>query len=737
MIEQQDAAEALSQEDLIHLLAEPLKKMVTELFGPEEAERLAQVNRAKRNRFFNQGDQFVVPKWNDDGTADYAISLATTNEDDGSNPVMAVPVNMIRADGNKYKAVISQKPPAIKAVPDDMGSASSVSAAEQQQAVILDVFDKNKVRDQQRTMGDNQWLTGPSYVLCEFVTDGGKYGWSQQQTMEIQEVPGPNGLTLQVPQPGKPKKYANGAIEIRTFDLMNVRHQQEAKSIDDCHILEFAQMHHKAVIKSIHGKAVEDIDSHFGGQDGNNSTNQAMQAIADVQSIRHAGKISRKDYWLYLRRWFQPRMYALIEDKRLRDALEEQFPDGLHATWVKDKLVAISHERASDKWAVCKTGLSDLILGDALCEDSVPFQRALNDLVNLFIETVLRAIPRTVMDQSLVDREAMRDRPAVPNEIMFTKAPLGQKLDNLMAALPRAEVSPQLVGLANMLREFTIENNGIRPELYGGGQPANTFREALQRKNQAMQTVEPPYAQTQMCWADTSKNIITQSAKFATGILKPKAATSIFDVESEAVDLANLPTEGVHIEVAEGFPMTFSEMVGMLEDMLKNTPPEIAAALGLTDPINTRVIREFLLAIPGFKSPMEDGINKAEWVVKQLLAEQPIEQVDPMTGLPSGMMQPSIPPDEFDDHAFMAGMFVKWMNSKRGLKERIRNPQGFDNVKARWQAENQLSMPPPMPADAGADSGKAPAGPSKDEAKPGGPTPAPTIPPIAELEQAA
>lgn len=736
-----DAPATLTKDELIKRLQEPLKAIASETLSSDDPERLAGINRARRNMLFWQGDQFVFPQWQDDGaSADWAIYAgfsADGGNADGGNPSMAIPINMIRADGAKYAAVVSQRPPAIKAVPDDLADSNSVIASQQQEAVVRECFEREQVRDKQRQMARDQWLTGPTYVLTEYVTDGSKYGYSSEPTIETKEVRHRSGMTLTIPVPGKTKRFANGAVEIRLYNMLSVRHPHEAKSIDECHVLEFAEMHHKSVLLDIYGDKVREKDQANSSVSGSAATQQALQALADVESIRHTGRVQRKDYWLYVRRWYQARMYSLIEDKELRAAMQEQYPDGLHAAWVQGRLVDISNERASDKWSVCKSGLDDRILGDALAQDSMQFQRCLNDLVNLAVETVLRAIPRTVIDQSLIDREAMRDNAALPAEMIFTKNTPGRALSDLMGKLPTAEVSSQLAPLAQAIRQFTIDNNGMRPELYGGGQATQTFREALQRKNQALQQIEPFYAQTLLCWCSVASNLVKETAKYASGIIKPKSSGSIFDTEAAIVDLSNLPTTGVHMEAAEGFPMSYAEMVGVLQDLLGQTNPEVIQALGLTDPVNIPIVRELLLSIPGFKSPMEDGVKKAEWVIRQLLQEQPVEQVDPITGFPTGEMQPSLPPDDWDDHQFMADMLTKWMNSKRGINERMANPSGFDNVEARWRAEKLLAMPAQVPVEGGAPQDQGDSQGQEAQSAPESPLAEAPLPPINEVAQAA
>ncbi len=59
--------------------------------------------------------------------------------------------------------------------------------------------------------------------------------------------------------------------------------------------------------------------------------------------------------------------------------------------------------------------------------------------------------------------------------------------------------------------------------------------------------------------------------------------------------------------------------------------------------------------------------------------------------------QPSIPVDQYDDHAFVADFVRKWMVSSDGQEMRQQSPQGFANVDAFQQAHQQMAQPPAPP----------------------------------------
>jgi hypothetical protein len=294
-------------------------------------------------------------------------------------------------------------------------------------------------------------------------------------------------------------------------------------------------------------------------------------------------------------------------------------------------------------------------------------------------------------------------------------------LDDAIARLPLAEFSPQTPALLNLLRAWSQDINGIRPEIYGGGPATNTFREAKQRKDQAMMQLQPSFDEIQRFWEKICENGTVQLARFGSGTIKEKSEGSEFGSETEVVDIADLSMDGVHCEAEEGIPMTFAEEAGMLKELLSTLAPEVQAAMGLLDPLNIPQVHRLLMPLSGFKVPQENELQKIEKQIKQLLEMTPIEEIDQMTGQSTGQFRPSIPPDDFeDDHMFVVEVIKKWCNSPRGIKMREQNPEGYQNVKSFGQAHMAMIPPPPMP-----DGSPVPA------MGPGGPSPEGEVPQVS------
>jgi hypothetical protein len=730
---------------------EELKKALAalvkdEIESEDDIDRLAYINRTRRNQQFMKGNQFLSPKWNADGTADFASAIAGEGESDGTQARFAYPINITRGDGLKYIAVVGQRAPNVIAVADDVDDNTAVQNTRRSNVAVRTLMRKWKANSLQKVLAGTQWSTGPTYGLTTYVADEHKYGITEEPVIEEQEQIGPDGIPVLVPVQTGTKKYPNGDVELHLFNSLYVSHPFSARSIEDCGYLTIRYQEDKAKLLALYRGKIGDIaregDEPGGAVSG--SQQNADEAMDAAFSPNAVGRPKRKNEWSYGRTWLRPSKFELLKAEPLREQCKAIFPDGVKLVMLGDKVIDLVPERMDDVLAVCKTATDENILADPLCEDSIPIQRACNDIVGLAIETILRGIPKTLIESGLLDRQAIKRNEAIVGELVETmRHPTGRKLEDALAKLPMSEFSPQLPAILNLLRAWGQDINGIRPELTGGGLPTNTFREAKQRKDQAMMQLQPHYDEMQRFWERVANNGCLQLSRFGSGKVKDKSQGSEFGAETEVVDVLELSMEGVHIEAEEGIPMTFAEESSMLKELLTTLAPEVQAALGLLDPLNIPQVHRLLMPMAGFRVPQENELQKIEGQIKELLEMVPIEEIDPMTGQPLGVFRPSIPADEFeDDHMFVVEVIKKWCNSPRGIKMRRENPEGYVNVKAFGQAHMAMIPPPaPMPGDvppSGPEAGPADAPPGETAPQQSTAAPAPEgplgppLPPINE-----
>lgn len=686
----------MSNEQILAQFGESLDELIKASVDPQyEMERLAIVNQARRNWHFVKGNHFLIPGMVDTPygpVSDYVIYDGATSgvEENGANAKAFFPVNFIGGDCMKFMAVMGQAAPRVKAVADDPNDSQNIDASKDADAIVRDLWIRWRADQKQKTLAFHQYTTGPAYVRTLWKTDRRKYGQTTEPAIEI----GPDGNPVELPQPNV---YVNGDVEIHVYSVIEVAHSFMASELDECHWYRLEVMRPKYELLAAYGKPLEK----YRGNDNDppdevlGSSNSAAEARESVASPSGYGKPKRPNHWRHAEHWFSPTMFEVVTNPQAREVFKAQFSDGMYLACVGNVKVDIDNCHVTDEWSVCKTGTGEKILEKPLCSNAIPMQRLFNDLFGLGAETILRAIAQTIVDSQLIDREAMAKKEPVPAEIILTALPVDGDINKRIAQIPPARMSDQQVPFMSLVRTSWQDITGIRPELTGGGDPAPTFRQEKQRRDQAMMQLSPQAHEHLYCWEQVGRNGVKMRAKYGNGTVKvPRKGA--FGTETDVVDMARLQDSGWHTEADTNFPVLLSDRFDRFYELLKEFPPDVQAALSLLDPINLEQVLE-LLQIPGFNSTIEDQKQKTLRDISQLLEGQPVDGQPGPNG-EQGQKQPSIPPDQFDDHAFVARFVPLWMISKTGEQARAAKPAGFENLLLWWQG-HQSMVPPAQPQE--------------------------------------
>jgi hypothetical protein len=686
-------------EDLLDKHAKSLTQMISdELDADIETERLTQVAMALRNSMYWQSKQYVVPRYDSDSRT---IEFVQATENGGKVKFSSV-YNIFKSDGIKFIGAVSPRAPNAKALPDDDEAEKDVALANEVDGALRMLRRKWDTNRKQKEIAYNAWVTGPTFGHTAYSADGHRYGWTEEPVIELVDTDMGFGEMMPTPQVTGTKRYPKGDVELNLFSVLYVTVPYKAKQIIDAEWLRCEYMEHKARLKGLYPRLEQDEEYERSSEGTSAAQESALRA--QKQETSPSGYTSdqwKSSQWHYNRYWLRPAMYSLIkgdvknedsEKRLLAEVLSEQYPDGLKIVMVNGKIVDIAHERMEDVWAVSKTGMGDRILSQPWGNDVIPIQDDENDFRNMAKEIILRSIPKTFVDSSLIDREKIGENDPEIAEVILTKIPTGADIGKMMGQLPMARMPDQLVPYANNMRERGREISNVTEALFGGGQPSPTYRGEKQRRDQSMMAFAPFFDETQSFWEKAYTNGIRQWARYGSGTVKVPGETG---QGAMTIDIASLAEEGWHIEAEEGLPMSHAEQVDRFLFLLNENNPEVIKEMGLFAPHNSNQLFK-MLGLPGFTSPTESARQKAQKDIQKLLLEPPIQDADPVTG--QTIELPSIPPDEFeDDPVIFAQMYREWCLVSQGDREK--NPDGYANVRARGmayqKAADALMGPPP------------------------------------------
>lgn len=687
--------DALNKDDILRQFGAEIDKIIAASEDPTfEYERQVLILQARLNWMFVRNQHFTVP-----GTDVTPFSSASdwgsyfdpgvgNSQETGADIKLSTPVNIVGANLYRYIGVMAANAPRVKGVPDDVHDPDSIHAAYNADVNIRDIWWKQHVDRQWKTLAFHQYVTGPTYLRVVWNTDRRKYGESVEPQIEI--VEGPDGIPL--PQVTGQQSYANGDVELRVHTVFDCSHPWEATEISNCGWFTCEVMASKwELLSRFKGKDgnAGPLDKYRDGdlpEDLSASTVAANEAKEATASPSNQGRSKRPNRWRIKEYWLEPYYFEAIENEEVREGFKSHFKDGLYIAKVGNVKVEIDNRNVCDEWTVCRVGRGDKISDRPIASDIVPLNRSIDDLWGLSIETVLRAIPQTIVDNQLLDREAMSTKEAVVGEVILTTMPVDGDVNKRWFQIPAARLSDQVRPIMELARSFMDDISGCRAELAGGGQPTQTFREAKQRKDQALAQLAPQAQAMLEASAAFAENAVKMRAKFGAGTVKAQQKTA-YGIKTDVADISQLQEDGWHAEADDQFPMTDADRRDGVYSMLKEFPPEVQQALSILDPLNIMALSE-LLQIPGFDSKVSEQKKKTLQDIEKLLQEEAIQG-------PDGKTQPSIPPDSFDAHDLVSMIMQAWLVGNADVRND--RPQNFANVVARYEAEMGLANPPAPP----------------------------------------
>jgi hypothetical protein len=690
------APEAMSKEEIMRVYDSSITQLIKACREPQfEFERQTLINRARRAWQFVKGNHFNVP-----GAvmSDYGEITDYVPLDGAVDMKLCPPINVIGGDLYKFMAVMGQSSPRVKAVADDPTDPDSVAMAQNADANLRDVWSKRKIDRSWKALAFHQYVTGPCFLRGIWNTDATKYGQTVEPKIEI--VMGEDGTPI--PTVTGQKTYANGDAEMRVYSVLEVTIPFDAKELDECDYLRCEVMRSKwQLLAQYRGQdddepgplekyRVEDVPD----DDYAPSSNAAAEARESTYNPSGTGQAKRRDSWRFSEHWIKPHLYESISSATARKVFREQFPKGLYVARVGSVTVEIDDRKVTDEWTVCRVGRGDKIMENPLCADAMPIQTAIDDLFGMAVETVLRAITQTIMDAQLLDREAMSEKEAVPAEVILTAMPLDGDIRAKIYQIPPARLGDQVLPLLQLARTTMQEITGIRPEISGGGQPTQTYREAKQRRDQALMQLAPQAEEMRFASEEIGQILVKLRARYGSGTVKAQRPGA-YGTETDVVDMADLQESGWHCEANDDFPMTLADRRDAVYSLLKEMTPEVQQALSVLDPLNIEEIFE-LIQVPGFESGVKDQKQKTLEDIKQLAGQAPIPGAPGPDGQP-GPPQPSIPAEDYDNHPVVVAVTTAWMISKTGQQVKNQFPPGFANVEAWLAVHKQMAMPPMPP----------------------------------------
>ncbi len=602
-----------------------IESLVKGVMGEEKSSRRSEVRIAAKQRFFGNGIQHV---WYDNTTYAFCAPDASGME----LPRFMDVYNIFTPHKRSFTSILSQNPPGVNFVPDDLQRSTDITAAA--------YADKMRHRvDRLVNMKDRQ-MEAASY----FCTDG------RTITRTYRD------------KNGKLRVELNGVLESKVPIF--------ARKMENWGYAVLSEEVDKWEMKDEYPDFADDIDDSDGSSSDTTYERQARLGV--LANRKSGGSYGEAHKGLVTRHiaWIRPSRYRKAAEG-VRAELKTLYPNGFRATVICNKAVdcipQAMEEEIRVEWPAPGQGQNR----PSLLHDLVPIQEAFNDCMNMLREHFEFSIPATWLAEGSVDSEALNEQRSAPGVMHTIVVPAGASINDLIMQEQVAQLPPELV--ANLDRLITLAQfvSGDLPSLSGEGDPHSETAEGQKMlSDQAKGQLSPAWAGIQWLFAGTYELSIKQAALMVAD--RDSIAVAGGPTGSQQFNPAAIldGTWGCYPNTDSSFPETMADKRASFSMLTQRLGAAGEAGLAIVmHPDNLKLAKQY--------SGLEDFvIIQAESRDKQLME---IEQL---------MKESPVPDEQSPQYPQYVQQMQEWSQQKRQYDFEVKYRQSVGS-------EHQF-MPPPM-----------------------------------------
>jgi len=731
---------------LVDALRPALRRYIQERVFPDvDPEKYCQLALARRSYLYWDGFQNVYPQV-DHGVIYNYLPVPQPGQgqyfEDSQRDVQALydgNINLVRGDGNKFVAVLSNRAPNVKAMPLQSDSEDLQKRAKLADKILMALRRSWDVDIIQQQMAFNAWTFGTYFPHIYWEVDPQKYGKlsvgkfeEKQLVMQGQQC---MRCGMEYPEPRPIMCERCGGVDFQPQEPITIPYMEQvgeesfpigAPKVALATVADFTvPFYSKDIEDSVWGwydqdidsgrlvqafqddpKMIEAVEADGGGLPGWATASQTGQTAHITRELM-ASKVGspllkRRSRWNFGQFWITPARYWsiprswMVHDikdakgvpmpaRPLADVLKEAFPRGVRAQFVEGELMGLRGEALSDCWGYGKPGVSPYIYGHPVSYDLIPIADMVNFQHALFSETVQRNIPVTLINNEMIDPAALQSRAGIPGEFIPVRPMIGQKMSEALYNVQMAKIEPQLATWIQGLMATGREITGVLPAIFGAESSSNTAREAELRRNQALMQLSLSWNGMRNAWRGIYTCALRLLQKNGAWALKNFGLT---EQEVRQMDTLLSPEgnlAGFYLDIEEAIPATWGQVRDAVNFVLQGGPP-MWQLTGAGDPANMTKVHT-ALGISGWRVPGNDARTYVMEEITGMLAEQPFP--GPMGPMPSRPIDGLL----FVVDPMLAIQVIKeWLVSDEGRNQREINPGGYMNIMALGLAVNQQVM---------------------------------------------
>jgi hypothetical protein len=551
-----------------------VESLVEGILKEELSARRAEVRKAAQQRNFRNGFQHI---WWDKNSNTFMNPEASGQQ----LPRFMDVYNIYTPHWRSFVSILSQNPPGINFVPDDLQRSTDVTAAGYAEKM------RHRV-DRLVHMKDRQ-----AEASGFFCTDGRTLTWTRVDAKGKLRVTMHGVLESKVPIFARKMERWGYAVLSEEVDLWEA--------------------------KEDHPDFADDITADAGST--SESSFERFARLGILANKRGSESEALKNLVTEHNAWIRPSRYRKAAEG-VRAELKKAFPDGVHVTMISGKAVATEPQKIEDalrcEWPAPGQGSSR----PSLLHDLIPIQEAFNDALNMLREHFEFSIPATWVTDT-VDSEALAEQRSAPGVIHQITVPANASISDLVMQEQVAQLPPELVSNIDRLLSLAQFVTGDLPSLSGEGDPhSETAQGQKMLSDQAKGQLSPAWGGLQWLFAGTYEIGVVLAAK----MLSDRDSISIQGGtgQQQFNPAAILDgTFGCYPNTDSSFPETMADQRASLQAVLSQLGQGEQGQAIVYHPDNLKLIKQYSglkdLVIPG-----AEARDKQLREIEQMLQEPPV-----------------------------------------------------------------------------------------------------------------
>jgi hypothetical protein len=622
-----------------------LEELVKGVLKEEMTARRAEVRKAAQQRNFRNGFQHI---WWDKNSNTFMHPEASGQQ----LPRFMDVYNIYTPHWRSFVSILSQNPPGINFVPDDLQRSTDVTAAGYAEKM------RHRV-DRLVHMKDRQ-----AEASGFFCTDGRTLTWTRVDAKGKLRVTMHGVLESKVPIFARKMERWGYAVLSEEVDIWEAKEDYP----------DFA----------------DDITADAGST--SESSFERFARLGILANKRGSESESIKNLVTEHNAWIRPSRYRKAAED-VRAELKKAFPDGVHVTMISGKAVATEPQKIEDalrcEWPAPGQGSSR----PSLLHDLIPIQEAFNDALNMLREHFEFSIPATWVTDT-VDSEALAEQRSAPGVIHQITVPANASISDLVMQEQVAQLPPELVSNIDRLLSLAQFVTGDLPSLSGEGDPhSETAQGQKMLSDQAKGQLSPAWGGLQWLFAGTYEIGVILAAK----MLSDRDSISIQGGtgQQQFNPAAILDgTFGCYPNTDSSFPETMADQRASLQAVLSQLGQGEQGQAIVYHPDNLKLIKQYSglkdLVIPGAEArdkqlreieqmlqepPVPDQTQIPQWQQAAMQAQATGQQPPPMP------LTSSVQIGKYDYNQPELDKCIEWLSSNACFEELQKgNSKGVQNV---------------------------------------------------------